>query len=206
MNVFKYNSEIHRRKSIRLKGYDYSRSGSYFITICTENREHFFGFIKDDEICLSEIGKIVEFEWFKTPEIRKEIELGQFVIMPNHIHAVVCINNDNDTDEIIFEKENSPENKFKMKPRSLSSFVSGFKSTIAKKINDMNNTPRSTIWQRNFYDHFIRNDREHENICNYVQNNPLNWFRDIENKQFCRMISEKQREEYYKRLLEFKQK
>lgn len=200
MNTVKYDPDIHHRKSIRLKGYDYSRSGSYFITICAENREHFFGFIKGGEICLSEIGKIVEFEWFKTPGIRKEIELGKFVIMSNHMHAIVNIKNNYYADENFFE-ENPLENKFKMKPRSLSSFIAGFKSTIAKRINDFKNTPESTIWQRNFYDHIIRNDREYENICNYIQNNPLNWFRDIENKQFCNMITEKQREEYYKKLI-----
>ena len=88
----KYNPDIHNRKSIRLKGYDYSQPGAYFITLCCEKREHFFGRIVNGNLLLNEFGKIVTAEWLKTPIIRPNISLGDFVVMPNHFHAVVFIN------------------------------------------------------------------------------------------------------------------
>ena len=84
-----------RIESIRLPGYDYSQSGAYFITIVTKNREHFFGEIVNGKMELSEIGEIVKNEWQKTAEIREYVQLGEWVIMPNHFHAIVIIQNDN---------------------------------------------------------------------------------------------------------------
>jgi REP element-mobilizing transposase RayT len=87
----KYHPDIHHRRSIRLRNYDYSQKGLYFITICVQNHECFFGNIVNGEMILNEMGKIAYNEWIKTPEIRPEIELGEFVVMPNHFHAIVNI-------------------------------------------------------------------------------------------------------------------
>lgn len=87
----KYNPEAHHRRSIRLKGYDYSQAGAYFITICTQSRECLFGEIMDREMRLNEAGKIVADEWIKSAEIRNEIELDTWVVMPNHFHGIVIV-------------------------------------------------------------------------------------------------------------------
>lgn len=87
----KYNSEIHHRRSIRLKGYDSSRKGAYFVTICDQNRECLFGEIVDGVMRLNHMGKIVADEWVKTAKIRNEIELDEWVVMPNHFHGILVI-------------------------------------------------------------------------------------------------------------------
>jgi putative transposase len=90
----KYNPLIHNRRSIRLKGYDYSQAGAYFITICTNQRQPLFGEILNGEMILSEIGQIAYNEWLKTPEIRPYVSLDVFAIMPNHMHGIILINDD----------------------------------------------------------------------------------------------------------------
>ncbi len=87
----KYNSEKHHRRSIRLKGYDYSQSGLYFITICVQNRHCLFGEIENDEMILNEYGKIAATEWINTESIRDNIRLHEYIIMPNHIHGIIEI-------------------------------------------------------------------------------------------------------------------
>lgn len=86
-----YNPDLHHRSSIRLKGYDYSQPGAYFITICTHNRACLFGHIVNGAMVLNDVGKIVADEWMKSDEIRNEIELDEWVVMPNHMHAIVMI-------------------------------------------------------------------------------------------------------------------
>ncbi len=87
----KYNPDIHHRRSIRLKGYDYSQNGLYFITICTQNRYHLFGTITNDQMALNPIGKIAHDEWLKTESMRPNIRLHEFIVMPNHIHGIIEI-------------------------------------------------------------------------------------------------------------------
>jgi len=91
--IMRYNPNIHNRRSIRLKGYDYSQAGMYFITICVRNRKHLFGEIRDGNMILNEYGEIAHNEWVKTPDIRPNIQLGEFIVMPNHIHGIIVITN-----------------------------------------------------------------------------------------------------------------
>ena len=88
----KYNPQIHHRRSVRLKGYDYAQAGAYFITICTHERACLFGKITDGKMILNDAGKIANDEWLKTPELRKNVELDAFIVMPNHIHVIILIN------------------------------------------------------------------------------------------------------------------
>src|SRR5665213_1286986 len=104
----KYNPLIHHRRSIRLKGYDYAQAGAYFITICTKHREHFFGKVTDHEMVLNELGQVAYDEWLKTPELRPNVFLDVFVIMPNHMHGIIVINDDNATGDR--GESNSPDN------------------------------------------------------------------------------------------------
>jgi REP element-mobilizing transposase RayT len=186
----KYNPDIHKRQSIRLRGYDYSQSGLYFITICCYQRECLFGEVINSQMILNNSGELVKEEWLKSAEIRKEIELGGFVIMPNHFHGIVIINQE--INKNIGNNQNplgangrsplqtiqSSQQQISMKPKSLSSLIAGFKSATTKKINIIRSTPKNPVWQRNYYDHIIRNDQSLERIREYVQNNPLSWKND----------------------------
>jgi REP element-mobilizing transposase RayT len=190
-----YNPDIHKRQSIRLKGYDYSQSGLYFITICCYQRECFFGNIINSQMILNNFGQLIKEEWLKSAEIRKEIELDDFVIMPNHFHGIVIINQEINSDfmknDVDFQDNNVGANgrsplqqiqssppKISMKPKSISSLIAGFKSATTKKINVIRNTHQNPVWQRNYYDHIIRNDESLARIREYVQNNPLSWEND----------------------------
>jgi putative transposase len=170
------NHEIQHRKSIRLKEYDYSQSGYYFITMCTQIRQQLFGEFVDDVLLLNEFGEIVKEELLKSEEIRKEMKIDYFVVMPNHIHAIVLIDK-----QYNIEPGNVGANgrsPLRLQTKSISSFISGFKSICTKRINEIRNSPGIPVWQRNFYEHVIRNDKELYEIRKYIENNPLNWIDD----------------------------
>ena len=176
-----YKPDIHKRQSIRIKGYDYSQSGLYFITICCYQRECLFGNIINSQMMLNNFGELVKEEWLKSAEIRKEIEFDEFVIMPNHLHGIVIINqeiNNVDANNNVGANGRAPLQKISMKPKSLSSLIAGFKSAATKKINIIRNTHQNPVWQRNYYDHIIRNDESLARIREYLQNNLLSWEND----------------------------
>ncbi len=174
----------YRVESARLKGWDYSSPGHYFITICTKNRECFFGNVLRGEIVLSEIGKIVDSEWLKSFEIRSELWCDEYCIMPNHIHGIVIINGNDGNGTAVeahgrapLRPNNTPFN-IKRSPRSISSFVAGFKSSATKIINELRNTPGIPVWQPRFHDHIIRDENELRRIRQYIIDNPVNWQKD----------------------------
>ncbi|NJN20489.1 MAG: transposase [Leptolyngbya sp. RL_3_1] len=180
-----YNPDQYHRRSIRLKGYDYGASGLYFITLCCHQRQNLFGDIVDGEMTLNDQGKTVADEWMKTPHIRPTFELDAWVIMPNHIHGIIHISG--------VEKLHSGERAHRRaplrcqsaaaknngiadrRPRSLSSFVAGFKSATTKAINMTRKAPGTPVWQRNYYDHIIRDAASLQRIRQYIQNNPATW-------------------------------
>lgn len=131
---------------------------------------------------LNEFGKIVEQEWLKTPEIRKEIGIDEFIIMPNNIHGIVFITDlnliNNNSITSVGANGRSP---LRMQPKSLSSFIAGFKSSVATKINTLRKTPGAPLWQRNYFEHIIRNDASLQKIREYIINNPIKWFEDKDN-------------------------
>lgn len=201
-----------RRKNIRLQGFDYASEGAYFVTIVTKNREPLFGQIVDGEMVLNALGEIVREEWIKSAEIRNEIQIDEFVVMPNHFHAIVYIfNNDSGTGDResvrspgrnlipvgayghssgTGDRPVAPTNIISVaptvngpRPRSLGALVRGFKSAVTTRINQIRNTPGNPVWQRNYYDHIIGTDREYERIAEYVANNPSNWMTDDENPE-----------------------
>ncbi len=188
----KFDPEKHHRRSIRLKGYDYSRPGAYYVTICVHNRECLFGNITDGKMHLNEYGKIVQTEWLKSSEIRDEIELDAYQIMPNHFHCIVIIQdvaiNRNRGDRpiapawpIATTLSSIDPVIFKMKPKSLSSLMAGFQSPVTSKINQLRGTPKQDVWQRNYFDRIIRNDKELNRIRKYIIENPMKWDMDKEN-------------------------
>lgn len=163
----------HNRKSVRWNNYDYSREGSYFITINTKDKFPYFGEIRNGILCISNLGQIAYNEWLNTLSLRRNIDLGCFVIMPNHIHAIVFINQqilDNNKDENSVAEY---KNKFGPQRNNLSSIIRGFKASCTKQIQLCGAS--EFAWQPRFHDRVIRNYEELIRIEEYIENNIANW-------------------------------
>ncbi len=172
-----YNRDIHHRRSIRLKDYDYSQAGGYFVTICACDRECLFGEIVNGEMRSNEFGQIVTDEWLRSAEIRAEIELGEYVIMPNHFHAIVLF-----TDDVPGRTGDRrvapPVAPVGPQSKSLGALMAGYKSAVTKRINAIRQSPGAPVWQRNYYEHIIRNNADYRRIAEYVAENPRRWAED----------------------------
>lgn len=154
----------------------------YFITICTYKRECLFGEIKNEEIILNEIGHIVENEWLKTEEKRKNVKLDEYKVMPNHFHGIVFIDY-----KIVGIDCNQSLHKFGPQANNLFAIIRGFKGAVTNQIKIKFKTDRP-IWQTRFYDRIIRNEKELEKIRLYISSNEGNWPNDIENPIASRKI------------------
>ena len=178
-----YDPARHHRRSIRLKGYDYTQAGAYFVTLCVQGRECLLGAVTAGEMILNELGQIVREEWERSSEIRREIELDEFVVMPNHTHGIVWIIETDDVRASVRPPQpapvrahgRAPQRAPQRAPKSLGSFVAGFKSAATKRINEQRGMPGVPVWQRNYYEHIIRNDADLQRIREYIVNNPLKW-------------------------------
>ncbi|MDP3450950.1 MAG: hypothetical protein Q8R87_10235 [Anaerolineaceae bacterium] len=193
---------LFHRRSIRLPDYDYSSSGSYFITLVCHQREHLFGEIVEGEMRVNEYGRIAREEWLKTQKIRPNVEVleDEFVVMPNHFHGIVHIissdkqngsfnSGDELVDDCVGKGSNSgdelvraysytplPERVgFQSPARTLGSIVRRFKIAVTTRINTLRATPGQPVWLRNYYEHIISTEKDYENIVNYIFLNPLNW-------------------------------
>jgi len=178
----------HHRRSIRLPGYDYSAAGAYFITICTQGRECLFGQVVDGEMRLNALGEIVRAEWEKTATMRAEIEIREYVVMPNHFHAIVVIRWDvGRGDRPVARTEERSVARMntngQVRPKgpdsgSIGALMAGFKSAVTGRINQIRKTPGAPVWQRNYYEHIIRDEQSYEKIAAYILNNPRQWEAD----------------------------
>ena len=178
-----YNSEKHRRRSIRLQGYDYSQPGAYFVTICTRNKACLFGEVVDGDMVCNAYGHIVGEEWHRSSDIRRELQLDAFVAMPNHIHGIVILHGDDVGAHSRAPLRETPSHLWRS-PKSLGSFIAGYKSAVTKRINEIREAPGVSVWQRNYYEHIVRNETELNLIIReYIQANPLRWHLDRENLQ-----------------------
>ena len=171
-------SQPHHRRSIRLPGYDYADAGAYFITICTHGRACLFGQVVDGEMRLNALGEIVREEWEKSATIRAEIEIGEYVIMPNHFHAIVMIGRGVRPDAPTENRPDTPTFPIGPKPKSIGALIAGFKSAATTRINQTRQTPGAPVWQRNYYEHMIRDEQSYQNIAAYILNNPRQWEAD----------------------------
>ena len=219
----------YRIPSNRLRGWDYASSGHYYITIVTAGRNRLFGDIVNGEMILNDLGQIVYDEFFKSFELREELFLGEFVLMPDHLHAIVILDKSKCTDDVVgtcgrvetpdrvetcgrvethgraslqsqrqYQRQSQSQNpqppttpQFQRQPKSISSFVAGFKSSTIKQIDDWidsNNLPmakfnkNNPLWQSNYHDHIIRNETEYRHISDYIVRNPMEWKEDTLNK------------------------
>jgi putative transposase len=209
----KFDPQKHHRRSIRLKGYDYAQPGAYFVTLVAWHRQALFGEGVGGKVRLSALGRIVEQEWLRSIEIRREIRLYQdeFVVMPNHLHGIVWIV---EVDGVDVDRRGAwhapgdiapgddggarrapqpgpqtapqpgsalgpqpaPQPALYRAPRSLSSFIAGFKASVTSRAN--RELDMTGIWQRNYYERIIRNETELKNIWTYIDMNPERWYED----------------------------
>ncbi|MFN3481336.1 MAG: transposase, partial [Thermodesulfovibrionales bacterium] len=175
----KSNPNIHHRRSIRLKDYDYSQAGAYFVTICTYKRQCLFGHIINGKMVLNEYGQCVEYTWKDLINHNFNILLDTFAIMPNHVHGIVILQDiDNNKHTVGAGSEPAPTKK-----PLLFEIVRQFKTFSARRINQLRNSSGIPLWQRNYYEHIIRNEDELNKIREYIINNPLKWELDIENPE-----------------------
>jgi len=187
----------YRIETARAKWWDYNNEGSYFITICTKNRQHLFGYIQDGEMILNEFGQIVSECWFDLQNHYCNIVLGIFQIMPNHIHCIVGVDNSKIIDSadtvvavetgfkpvctsganekaIGLDFEENPE----IKIHGVFEFIRALKSFSSRRINEKRNSKGVSNWQERFHDHIIRNESEYYRIEEYIINNPKKWKED----------------------------
>jgi putative transposase len=233
-----YDPGMHHRRSIRFRGFDYSRTGDYFLTIVAHNRRCLFGEIVDGRVELSPVGQIVLSEWRKTPAVRSEIELDECVIMPNHIHGIIrisggagCIRPINNghtpcaptpnsvvgadgirphsyapssdavvgmdgirphtcapspdavvgADGVRPHNNNGAHPNPHRQPRTLGAFVAGFKAAVTRAIRQQLHLQNKPIWQRNYFEHIIRNWKDLNRVRDYIRSNPTRWDDDEEN-------------------------
>jgi putative transposase len=190
-----------RIESTRLNNWDYSENGYYYITICIKNKEWLLGNIVAGKMHLSAIGKIVLQGWNDSFVMRAELFCDQFVIMPNHIHGIVFINKPVDVETHgraslpdLQKTQHDPASLPNLQktqhgaslpyrpPKSISSFVAGFKSATTKRVNEIRHTPGVSLWQPRFFDHIIRDEKSLQKIREYIVNNPMNWHDDEMNQ------------------------
>jgi REP element-mobilizing transposase RayT len=184
-----YNTEKHHRRSIRLKGYDYSHSGLYFVTICTINQSSLFGKIVDKTMHLSKIGEIAKLLWCEIPNHFLNVKLGEFMVMPNHIHGIIQICNVRvgaghaqplQTPHNLGRGDACVAPTYHNKP-TLATIVGSYKSAVSKHIRRSGFV--EFAWQRNYFENIIRNDHSYQYIADYIINNPATWEKDRYNQK-----------------------
>jgi len=191
--MMKFDPKIHHRRSIRLKDYDYSQPGLYFVTIVTQNREYLFGEIRDDEMVLNDAGVMVE-KWFNELENKfPDIQCHTMVVMPNHFHCIVqnvgadlrvCPgDSEPNQGEHIGSEPNQGEHTGSplpvvvqwFKTMTTNEYIRGVKNKNWQRFN-------GKLWQRNYWEHIIRNENEYQQIAEYILQNPKKWAMDKLNR------------------------
>lgn len=191
----RYNPQKHHRRSIRLKGYDYSQPGAYFVTLVAHQREALFGKMVDGVVNLNGLGSLAMNEWCRLGERFENVIVDEFIVMPNHLHGVLFIqaNRLTHSNAIVGAGQKDTilpgipplapplPNAPGLTPASLGVIVGAYKSKTARLINGLRHTPGLPVWQRNYYEHIVRDEAELNRIRQYIQNNPLQWAEDREN-------------------------
>jgi REP element-mobilizing transposase RayT len=162
-----------RRRSIRLRGYDYARGGAYFITVCTKGRKLLFGDVVNGAMHLNDAGQVVQSVWDALPMHYPNVTLDAFVVMPNHIHGIIVLTSMRDVGAGF---KPAPTGK-----HGLPEIARALKTFSSRRFNEMRGTPGVPIWQRGYHDRIIRNDGELRRIRRYIVNNPKRWLSDPEN-------------------------
>ena len=181
------HSETFHRNSLRLNDFDYSQIGAYFVTICTKNRQCLFGKIQHGTMQSSPFGRVASAQWQQLPYRFPYLEFGEWVIMPNHIHGILVITGRGEASqdkrscspELLIE-DASPLRPNGTTPGSVGAIIQIYKSITSRKISTQAKNLKRSVWQRNYFEHIIRNEREFLAISNYILTNPQNWEKDSE--------------------------
>ncbi len=163
---------MHSRRNLRLKGYDYRQNGAYFVTICTYQRSCLLGAVKNGVMILNAWGRIVQDEWRRTERVRSNVQLDDFVIMPNHLHCILLIVDDAPTSATsALSNARAGGNA----PGSLGQIIGHFKSIVTKRVRKSGASTSIPVWQRNYYEHVIRTESDLQRIREYIIANPARW-------------------------------
>ena len=173
-----YNSDNHHRRSIRLKGYDYGSAGAYFVTICTQNRTCWFGVLADGEMRLNDAGRVAQASWDELPARFPDVRLDTFVVMPNHVHGIIIVGAQFIAPSDGFGTATIDQGAMNRAP-TLGEIVRTFKAVSPRLIRRSANP--DFAWQRNYYEHVIRDDESLNRIRQYILDNPGRWVFDREN-------------------------
>ncbi|MFA5995803.1 MAG: transposase [Patescibacteria group bacterium] len=199
----------YRVLSTRLPNYNYTKSGRYFVTICAKKRFACFGYIKNNIMCVNNIGKIIYNEWYRTALLRPYVTLDQFIVMPDHVHGILIINKNhdhlicigkhnnvethcNETVETPWQgvstgpRPHNPRHHIEWQPHSLGSMINQFKGMVTRECRKRKYYDFK--WQSRFYDHVIRNEPELNNVRNYILNNPKHWNSDRDDSWIGKMF------------------
>ncbi len=181
-----YDSDRHHRQSIRLRDFDYAGVGGYFVTLCAWQRECLFGDVADGDVRLNEWGVVVRDEWLRTPRVRPNVMLDEFVVMPNHFHGILVIDDVigvGATRWVAHDRRPIPQTRatHRVAPTagppsgSVGAIIGQFKSAVTKRINALRDNAGCPIWQRNYHEHVIRDERDLDAIRRYIAENPVQW-------------------------------
>ncbi len=201
----KYDPNKHHRRSIRLRDYDYSQEGAYFVTMCTQNRECLFGDVVDEEMALNDAGKMIKTVWDEIPQFYCGIETDELIIMPNHIHGIIiivgagpraCPDRHRACPDDVSQPNQTGQPQGVAPTLSLPDVVHRYKTMTTKRYTDcvkQDHWPPfpGKLWQRNYYDHIIRNEKKLNKIREYITHNPLNWEMDVyfKNRQIINHVT-----------------
>ncbi len=191
----RFDPERHHRRSIRLKGYDYSQPGAYFVTVCTKDRACVFGEVLNGGMRLNAYGEIAQACWEAISNHFRHVELDKFVVMPNHVHGILWIVRRVGAHAVGARHAVPLRGIVPHTPLSRSSWerfgnpvagsiptvIRSFKSAVTKRVNELRGTPGIAVWQRNYYEHIIRNEESLNRIREYILTNPMRWMLDREN-------------------------
>ena len=172
----KYDPERHHRHSIRLESYDYSQQGAYFVTICTQNRQCFFGNIVDGNVSFSDVGEMVLSQWKMLPERFAPVVLDEYVLMPNHLHGIIYLSSSEGEHTITPPNEWQPRTFQRPARNTLGEVVRSFKAATARLVRVAGYG--DFAWQREYYEHIIRHEQDLERVRLYITNNPAHWSED----------------------------
>jgi REP element-mobilizing transposase RayT len=182
MRTKRYDPFRHGRRSIRLPGHDYAAPGLYYVTICTQGRECLFGSVIEGSVVLNDCGQIAQQCWNELPHHYPNVVLDAFVVMPNHVHGVVVLKGDGGRVGVGLNPDGGVGAGFKPAPtlrrHALPEIVRGFKTFSSRRINKLRDLEGNPVWQRNYYEHIVRDEGELARIRQYVADNPKHWDED----------------------------
>ncbi len=169
----RFNPDIHHRRSVRLGDYDYSGAGVYFVTVCVAGRECLFGELAGGAVRLSDAGLAVTDCWLSIPHHFPQADLDEYIVMPNHVHGIIVVDGRGTAC-----RAQTAESFGRPVTGSLATIIRSFKSAATKRINTQRDNPGVPVWQRSYYEHVIRDDRELAGIRQYIFDNPARWETD----------------------------